>query len=98
MATIEEKLDVTNLYAIYQTLLTKKQQEIFEMYYYEDMSINEIAEELNVTKNAIFNNIKKAEKHLLEFENQLHIYYNYEYNISLLEAHQISKKIIEKIK
>jgi predicted DNA-binding protein YlxM (UPF0122 family) len=91
-------IDVVNLYEIYSSLLTKRQKEIFEFYYYEDMSINEIGDVLNISKNAAFNTIKKVEKLLYNFESKLHIYYNHEYNITTLKAFEIKNEIIKLIK
>ncbi|MFV0469787.1 MAG: sigma factor-like helix-turn-helix DNA-binding protein, partial [Dysgonomonas sp.] len=51
---IEDKLEAIELYEIYSPLLSDKQREIFEHYYFEDMSIVEIADVFEVSKNAVF--------------------------------------------
>ncbi len=48
---LNERLELTELYEIYKPLLTAKQSNIFEMYYDDDYSINEICEILDITKN-----------------------------------------------
>ncbi len=98
MKKIDTKIDITNLYEIYKNLLTEKQQNVFEQYYYEDESINEIASQLDISKNAVFNNLEKVKANLLKFESTLHIFYNKEFNISLLNAYDIDQEIINKIK
>lgn len=98
MKTIDTKIDITNLFEIYKDLLTDKQKEVFQQYYYEDESINEIAQQLAISKNAVFNNLEKTKKNLLRFESTLHVYYNKSFNISLLEAYEIDESIINQLK
>ena len=53
------------LFDIYKELLTAKQQEYFTLHYFEDFSFSEISEELNVSRNAPFDQIKKVVSLLL---------------------------------
>lgn len=88
---------IISLYDIYKELLTQKQREYFEMYYFQDYSLGEIASYLNISRNAVFDQIKKASKLLEEFENKLMLKqkeerlmnkiseYEKKYNISLDE-------------
>lgn len=64
---------VISLYDYYKELLTPKQQEYFEMYYLNDYSLGEIASYLGISRNAVFDQIKKASQSLLEFEGKLHL-------------------------
>ncbi len=98
MNKLDTTIDLNNLYAIYKDLLTLKQQEVYELYYYEDESIVEIAKKLDISKNAIYSSLKNTEKVLINYENTLHIYYNYEFNITYLESFEINKEIINNIK
>lgn len=59
------------LFSYYQTLLTDKQVEYFTMYYYEDYSLSEIAELANVSRNAVYDQLKRVEAKLLELEEKL---------------------------
>lgn len=43
----------------YSDLLTEKQQTYLEYYYQEDYSLSEIAQILDVSRNAVFDNLKK---------------------------------------
>lgn len=52
----------------YKSLLTKKQQETMEMYYISDLSLSEIARELNITRQGVFNCITNSEEKLDELE------------------------------
>jgi predicted DNA-binding protein YlxM (UPF0122 family) len=71
MTSVEEKIVVIELYDLYQSLLTKKQQEYFEAAYYDDSSISEIADEFGVSRNAVHDQLKKTIAKLLDFESAL---------------------------
>ena len=62
------------LFDTYKELLTLKQQEYFVLYYYEDLSLKELAEFKNVSRNAVFDQIKKVISNLEEYESKLKIY------------------------
>ena len=64
MDTLEKKSYYNILYGFYQNLLTEKQKLIFEDYYYEDFSLSEIAENHEISRNAVFDTLKKVEKAL----------------------------------
>lgn len=68
---------ILNLYDFYHNLLTLKQQEYFESYYYMDLSLSEIAQSFNLSRNAIFDQIKKVEEKLLNYEERLKLYQKY---------------------
>ena len=62
---------ISDLLMIYGDLLTEYQLEIMELYYFEDLSLKEIADNKNVSRNAIFTLIKRVEKILLDYEDKL---------------------------
>ncbi len=72
---------INNLLSFYDKLLTERQSEILHYHYYEDMSISEIAEILNVSRSAVHDALKKAELLLEEYEDKLHLYQNYVYRL-----------------
>lgn len=55
----------------YGGLLTDYQQKVMKGYYDEDKSLNELASELNVSRQAVFDTLKRAEEKLLNFEAKL---------------------------
>ncbi len=71
---LEKKNHYNSLYPFYKELLTTKQQEIFENYYFEDYSLAEIAESLEVSRNAIWDLLKKVEHNLDDYESKLHLF------------------------
>lgn len=65
------------LYDFYGSLLSEKQCELFELYYHDDLSLGEIAETYNISRQGIYDNIKRAEKALEDFESKLQLYKKY---------------------
>lgn len=65
---------VNALLEFYHLLLTKKQDAYIELYYADDLSLGEIAEQYHVSRQAVYDNIKRTEKTLAEYENKLHLY------------------------
>lgn len=71
---MQERVYLGILYDYYGELLSAKQQEYFEKYYFANLSLQEIASIFQVSRNAVFKQVKKAEQELLAFENSLHLY------------------------
>ncbi len=70
---MEKNVKVSMLMSIYGKLLTEKQYEILDNYYNSDLSLSEIAENMNITRQAVRDIIKKGENKLFEFEEKLEI-------------------------
>lgn len=67
---------LTNLFDYYGELLTDKQQTCFKDYYFNNLTLSEIAENENVSRNAIHKQIKDSENKLLNYEKVLKQYQN----------------------
>lgn len=65
------RVELTNLFDIYESLLTEREKEIFKYYYFEDLSLSEIGENLNITRTGVFNTLKKVEEKLSQYEESL---------------------------
>ena len=52
-------------------MLTEREKEIFKYYYFEDLSLSEIGENLNITRTGVFNTLKKVEEKLSQYEESL---------------------------
>ena len=61
------------LFTIYAELLTKKEQNIFSLYYEENLSLSEIAENLNISRSAVYNTVKIVERKLENYEQKLRV-------------------------
>ena len=68
---MEKNVKISMLCQIYGKLLTKKQLEILTDYYNNDLSLTEIAENNQITRQAVRDIIKKGEKKLFEYEEKL---------------------------
>lgn len=68
---MEESIEITILYDIYGKLLTLKQQEIFEEYYLYNLSLREIAQNRDISYQAVRDSIKSSEKMLKDFEKNI---------------------------
>jgi len=65
--------EIIELYDIYGSLLTEKQRQYFEDYYYMDLSLAEIAENYNISRNAVHDQLKRVYEALSNFESNLHL-------------------------
>ena len=73
MLELEKVNRMNELYDAYLVLLTPKQKGYFELYYQDDLSLSEIAEQFEVSRNAVFDNIKRTEKLLEDYETKLQL-------------------------
>jgi predicted DNA-binding protein YlxM (UPF0122 family) len=65
--------EITLLYDFYGELLTEKQKNVIELYYLNDLSLFEIAEEYDITRQAVLDMLKRTEKLLKQYEDKLHL-------------------------
>jgi predicted DNA-binding protein YlxM (UPF0122 family) len=71
--SLEETIKLNQLYDIYNQLLTDKQREYFSYYFKDNYSLSEIAEILDVSRNAVHLQIKNVVKNLEELDIKLGI-------------------------
>ncbi len=70
---MDKNVKVSMLLSIYGRLLTNKQYTLLDDYYNNDFSLSEIAENLQITRQAVRDNLKKGENKLFEYEEKLGI-------------------------
>lgn len=70
---MEEFLEYIELYDLYKNLLTEKQRSTFKDYFFENLTIEEIAENNKVSKNAISKTIKNIKSILEDSENKINL-------------------------
>ncbi|MCX4327095.1 MAG: DNA-binding protein [Lachnospiraceae bacterium] len=69
--TIEERLELSILYDFYGALLKDSQQRMFEASVLEDYNFSEIAEEEGITRQGVYDTVKRAIKQLRLYEEKL---------------------------
>ncbi|MOA01608.1 putative DNA-binding protein [compost metagenome] len=86
----ENRLEKTNrvnlLFDFYETLLTEKQQTFLKYYFFDDFSLGEIAAEFEISRQAVYEHIKRAEGMLEAYEEKLGLLQKYEKRHELLSA------------
>lgn len=82
---LEKTVRLNRLFDFYQPLLTAKQREYMRLYYLEDFSLAEIAQQAQVTRQAVYDNLKRTEQSLENYEKKLKVYDNFQRRIKLLQ-------------
>lgn len=75
----------------YEKMLTDRQREVFEYYYHDDLSYQEIADILNISRAAVFDTLKRTTESLSEIENKLGIVSKYDKLINELKLLNIDE-------
>jgi predicted DNA-binding protein YlxM (UPF0122 family) len=108
----EEFVEMALLYDFYGGVLTPRQQEIMDLYYMKDYSLGEIGELLSTSRQAVFDNLKRAKAQLRDMEDRLGLVKRFRTDsekktkvlgnldgiIKALEREQGKEKIIEKLR
>ncbi|WP_207306155.1 YlxM family DNA-binding protein, partial [Clostridioides difficile] len=84
----EKMVEIGLLFEQYKELLTDKQKEIVTLYYEEDYSLGEISENLNVSRQGVYDTLKRSEKILRDYEEKLHL-------VSKIQEQEKNIKIIK---
>lgn len=66
-----KNMEIALLFDFYGDMLTEKQQDMIELYYENDLSLAEIAENEGITRQGVRDAIKRAENQLVEMEERL---------------------------
>lgn len=86
---IKKIIEINELLDIYGELLTTKQIQAMRLYYSEDLSLGEISEELNISRQAVYDNIKKSENLLYSYEEAIGV------RKKNIEIENFKKKILD---
>ena len=82
---LEKTTRMNYLYDFYQSLLTPKQRSYMALYYLEDFSLGEIAEENSVSRQAVYDNIKRTEAMLEQYEEKLSLFAKFQERSKLIK-------------
>ena len=70
---LEKLVKISQLYDFYSELLSDKQRQYLNDYYFDDLSLTEISENYEISKQAVSNNIKRTIVELEQFEEKLNL-------------------------
>ncbi|MGM0651432.1 MAG: YlxM family DNA-binding protein [Bacillota bacterium] len=90
---LDLRIKISVLYDIYSSLLTSRQQDILSLYYSNDYSLGEIAEEYNISRQAVHDLINRATATLENLEDNLGLYRLFQIQQQLLGN---AEKMLEK--
>jgi len=74
MMLLEKTTRMNFLFDFYQSLLTEKQRSYMHLYYLDDHSLGEIADEYEISRQAVYDNIRRTEAMLEEYEDKLQLF------------------------
>ncbi|MCT2534495.1 putative DNA-binding protein [Aquibacillus koreensis] len=90
---LEKTTRINFLLDFYQELLTPKQRNYMELYYLEDYSLGEISETFNVSRQAVYDNIRRTESMLEAYEKKLRLYDKFQQRQDLIR--QMEGKLVQ---
>lgn len=96
---MDEVVYYNSLYDLYGCLLTEKQREYFEDYYFHNMSFSEMADDYSVSRNAAFKQVHTVMEKLDEYEEKLKLFEKKNKLLELAKSEDNKKKkeILESI-
>ncbi len=74
---LEKMVEIGFLFDFYGKLLTDKQQETMTLYYYDDLSLGEIAERLAISRQGVYDHLQRGEELLRDYEKKLQLVKKY---------------------
>ena len=86
------------LFDFYQALLTDKQRNYLELFYLQDYSLSEIADTFDVSRQAVYDNIRRTGDLVEDYEAKLGLYQNFEKRQNIYEQMKQYVNDPEKIK
>lgn len=81
---LSKKMEVADLFAFYGELLTVKQKDVLSLYCLDDLSLGEIAENLEISRQAVHDSVKRTSNILFGYEGKLGLLKKFTMNTALL--------------
>ena len=94
---LKKTIKITMLFDFYGSLLTEKQQQIIKSYFYDDLSLSEIADNIGISRQGVYDHLHRSEENLESYEAELGLLKKYNKirnNINDLEDIMTAKGIL----
>lgn len=85
MMMLEKTTRINFLFDFYQSLLTEKQRLYMQLYYLDDLSLGEIASEYGVSRQAVYDNVRRTEAMLEDYEEKLNLFAKFQKRIEIVK-------------
>ncbi len=85
---LERTVRIGQLFDFYGYLLTEKQREMVTLYHFDNLSLGEIGEKFNITRQAVYDHLQTAEKTLQEYEEIL----------GLIRKEELQREVLREIR
>ena len=85
LTDVKEIVRLSNLYDFYGPLLKDKHREIFEDYVWNNLSLGEIANEREITRQGVYDVVRRCRIRLREYEEKLRLVYRFQQTKKKLE-------------
>ncbi len=96
---VEKVVEIGILFDFYGKLLSERQISVIELFYIHDLSLVEIGEELNITRQGVYDTLKRAENKLYNYEESLGLAYEFKKNtLAIKTILEISKDVLIDLK
>lgn len=90
---MNESVYLTILFDYYEKLLDEKDRECFKAYYFDNLSLGEIAELVDISRNAVHKRLKKTEEKLKYYEEVIGLYQKEQKIMSLIKDENLKEQI-----
>ena len=84
---------LTILFDYYEKLLEDKDRECFKNYYFDNLSLGEISDNLGISRNAIHKGLKKVEEEILSYEKAIGLYDKEQKVLSIIDDEKLKEKV-----
>lgn len=84
--TLVKTTRINFLFDFYQSLLTDKQRTYMKLYYLEDLSLGEIADEFGISRQAVYDNVRRTETMLEDYEVKLDLFSKFQQRMEIIEG------------
>ena len=94
---LKKTIKITMLFDFYGSMLTEKQQQIIKSYFYDDLSLAEIADNIGISRQGVYDHLHRSEESLEDYEAKLGLLKKYNRireNINDLENMMAAKGLL----